>query len=103
MIRRPPRSTLFPYTTLFRSAPQLANVSLPNGYEIVAAFDLDLGSAVLNATATISVPGMTGDLSRIVIARLVTVGGQRAPKVVARAVVDANGKLSSTTATPPVP
>src|SRR2546426_9308570 len=24
MIRRPPRSTLFPYTTLFRSQPQLA-------------------------------------------------------------------------------
>src|SRR3712207_7086092 len=24
MIRRPPRSTLFPYTTLFRSAPQPA-------------------------------------------------------------------------------
>src|SRR2546430_11724832 len=24
MIRRPPRSTLFPYTTLFRSIPQLA-------------------------------------------------------------------------------
>src|SRR2546426_2189585 len=24
MIRRPPRSTLFPYTTLFRSLPQLA-------------------------------------------------------------------------------
>src|SRR3712207_8271314 len=23
MIRRPPRSTLFPYTTLFRSAPQI--------------------------------------------------------------------------------
>src|SRR5256885_12096482 len=23
MIRRPPRSTLFPYTTLFRSSPQL--------------------------------------------------------------------------------
>src|SRR2546421_3033068 len=29
MIRRPPRSTLFPYTTLFRSAdPELANGSL---------------------------------------------------------------------------
>src|SRR3712207_8457166 len=25
MIRRPPRSTLFPYTTLFRSAPDLAH------------------------------------------------------------------------------
>src|SRR3712207_8764788 len=24
MIRRPPRSTLFPYTTLFRSAPEIA-------------------------------------------------------------------------------
>src|SRR2546430_7557377 len=28
MIRRPPRSTLFPYTTLFRSNWQLANVSM---------------------------------------------------------------------------
>src|SRR2546430_12778915 len=28
MIRRPPRSTLFPYTTLFRSAP-VANVEEP--------------------------------------------------------------------------
>src|SRR3712207_7434984 len=26
MIRRPPRSTLFPYTTLFRSRPQVAVV-----------------------------------------------------------------------------
>src|SRR2546427_2603071 len=27
MIRRPPRSTLFPYTTLFRSIPRAARVS----------------------------------------------------------------------------
>src|SRR2546429_9977834 len=27
MIRRPPRSTLFPYTTLFRSGPSPANVT----------------------------------------------------------------------------
>src|SRR2546429_4528653 len=26
MIRRPPRSTLFPYTTLFRSLPRLAQI-----------------------------------------------------------------------------
>src|SRR3712207_7055493 len=31
MIRRPPRSTLFPYTTLFRSAGQLA------GHRVVVA------------------------------------------------------------------
>src|SRR3712207_8124426 len=35
MIRRPPRSTLFPYTTLFRSASQhgrSANASSPSQY-----------------------------------------------------------------------
>src|SRR5437868_11667810 len=39
MIRRPPRSTLFPYTTLFRSihakiAGYVQNVSVHIGYEI---------------------------------------------------------------------
>src|SRR2546427_8432316 len=29
MIRRPPRSTLFPYTTLFRSAPHTAAFRFP--------------------------------------------------------------------------
>src|SRR5256885_15434516 len=29
MIRRPPRSTLFPYTTLFRSPPSLVVLDLP--------------------------------------------------------------------------
>src|SRR3712207_9350572 len=29
MIRRPPRSTLFPYTTLFRSGLQMDEVALP--------------------------------------------------------------------------
>src|SRR2546429_3399475 len=31
MIRRPPRSTLFPYTTLFRSLFQLGNEPLADG------------------------------------------------------------------------
>src|SRR5215510_15976821 len=29
MIRRPPRSTLFPYTTLFRSVPGLVHLDFP--------------------------------------------------------------------------
>src|SRR5256885_6687104 len=33
MIRRPPRSTLFPYTTLFRSAGPLVGVSWPIRYK----------------------------------------------------------------------
>src|SRR5207249_12062769 len=31
MLRRPPRSTLFPYTTLFRSAPPSASAVSPKG------------------------------------------------------------------------
>src|SRR2546425_13323669 len=33
MIRRPPRSTLFPYTTLFRSGAQLVGAELFDGDE----------------------------------------------------------------------
>src|SRR2546430_3887539 len=32
MIRRPPRSTLFPYTTLFRSPPGTASVQVMRAY-----------------------------------------------------------------------
>src|SRR5260221_3073186 len=39
MIRRPPRSTLFPYTTLFRSEADAANVTLTRGSEV---YHLDL-------------------------------------------------------------
>src|SRR5205807_9929842 len=43
MIRRPPRSTLFPYTTLFRSAKLLALgdglIAGPKGYQALGAFN----------------------------------------------------------------
>src|SRR5258708_39559323 len=38
MIRRPPRSTLFPYTTLFRS-----HLSIGDGYQALFAWRLHLG------------------------------------------------------------
>src|SRR3712207_6935930 len=37
MIRRPPRSTLFPYTTLFRSSDQWGNIV--NGIELARRID----------------------------------------------------------------
>src|SRR3712207_7869991 len=69
MIRRPPRSTLFPYTTLFRSYPQSGKekdykptvkpgifrgeTSFKNG--ILRGTIIDpLGSAIPNATITAS-------------------------------------------------
>src|SRR2546430_6055420 len=42
MIRRPPRSTLFPYTTLFRSFPTLKDRLLPPFDEGLAALFDDL-------------------------------------------------------------
>src|SRR3989454_2745590 len=51
MIRRPPRSTLFPYTTLFRSSPRwyIAGTDLPSMW---GAGNIHLGTA----TATMVVP-----------------------------------------------
>src|SRR3712207_7626848 len=50
MIRRPPRSTLFPYTTLFRSKPRepitarlVANMILTAGANRVMTMDLHVG------------------------------------------------------------
>src|SRR6266542_6952090 len=44
MIRRPPRSTLFPYTTLFRSNDQDL---LPQGAELLTLDRIDHGNEIL--------------------------------------------------------
>src|SRR3712207_6847927 len=46
MIRRPPRSTLFPYTTLFRSRKFRIRVRQPRGTRIVSARVLVAGKLV---------------------------------------------------------
>src|SRR5256885_12272748 len=57
MIRRPPRSTLFPYTTLFRSAQNavalLSNPYVPRADWGLATYDVRHMSAV---TATYELP-----------------------------------------------
>src|SRR3712207_8188209 len=45
MIRRPPRSTLFPYTTLFRSDDDLADAAELHGPQIHVVTDDDSGFA----------------------------------------------------------
>src|SRR2546430_9614101 len=45
MIRRPPRSTLFPYTTLFRSVAQAVSARLSNPTEMLLGFPTGFGSA----------------------------------------------------------
>src|SRR2546426_8579288 len=53
MIRRPPRSTLFPYTTLFRSIPRLDEVTIDSpvlaftfGISCLAGFAFGLAPAL---------------------------------------------------------
>src|SRR2546421_4654498 len=51
MIRRPPRSTLFPYTTLFRSIP-LYEILEERGFEVY----------LVNARHTRNLPGRKSDV-----------------------------------------
>src|SRR3712207_7828109 len=73
MIRRPPRSTLFPYTTLFRSLPGLlatarraGPVRLPTlgGVPPAAGGRAGVHRAVLRARALRAPPGVHATLDR---------------------------------------
>src|SRR2546430_16495284 len=52
MIRRPPRSTLFPYTTLFRSPQHIDDHSLmragTNRRDAICRFDIELDATTLD-------------------------------------------------------
>src|SRR5256886_5948446 len=57
MIRRPPRSTLFPYTTLFRSARQVADRDAAAVVEITVGEDVQvvgLGETILESHAGVA-------------------------------------------------
>src|SRR2546430_13495955 len=49
MIRRPPRSTLFPYTTLFRSIKRLPHAVAVGMFQVQAAVLLHVEALVLDA------------------------------------------------------
>src|SRR2546430_9152248 len=55
MIRRPPRSTLFPYTTLFRSR-KLTPKSWPNGAKVAVCLSWDMDNETFEIAAGHSAP-----------------------------------------------
>src|SRR5256885_8486215 len=57
MIRRPPRSTLFPYTTLFRSERSSSGVDATRHYECHAAFWLKRTSLITASRPLGNSPG----------------------------------------------
>src|SRR5258707_10515159 len=69
MIRRPPRSTLFPYTTLFRSIPWLAREVVNVGRDSLGVRPVTQNSLVheaddLVSTAELRYPGETRSSAR---------------------------------------
>src|SRR2546430_13237176 len=54
MIRRPPRSTLFPYTTLFRSSPNCTTFNLGSTFTCAKQGQVASMETVLNADGTFS-------------------------------------------------
>src|SRR5256886_3793497 len=88
MIRRPPRSTLFPYTTLFRSALGLIMIPLilrtteevillvPNGYREAA---LALGVSRWKTIVHIVMKTASKGIITGILLALARVGGETAP------------------------
>src|SRR2546426_1508975 len=62
MIRRPPRSTLFPYTTLFRSVDELAALAWEQRQEFVHTA-LPVAEAVAQALAIDGRPVVLADMA----------------------------------------
>src|SRR5256885_5694535 len=77
MIRRPPRSTLFPYTTLFRSVTHIGDV----GHTLVAG-PTGMGKSVLLATMAMQFRRYRGsrifafDMGRSIRAAILGMGGE---------------------------
>src|SRR3712207_7334267 len=63
MIRRPPRSTLFPYTTLFRSEARKISKSLGNVIEPLDLIELYGADAVRFYAARVTTFGQDGNAS----------------------------------------
>src|SRR3712207_9253829 len=72
MIRRPPRSTLFPYTTLFRSSnavpPDLGDLGLPESeFERHIAYDIGAAAVTRSLAQRLGAPAILTQFSRLII------------------------------------
>src|SRR3712207_9296033 len=66
MIRRPPRSTLFPYTTLFRSAYGIAvgSLTVPGAFAaraLIAQLSLRTHTRLIDGTITVAAASMRSE------------------------------------------
>src|SRR5260370_21489725 len=66
MLRRPPRSTLFPYPTLFRSAPTIAITTPVAGDNVINKGEAAAG-VTISGTATAGGAAVNGQTATITI------------------------------------
>ncbi len=99
-----PDGALTQPTPVFLKALSADEVSvlLPDGYEILGGALVDLSGATLTTSARLSLPAFSPETSRTVVARIITAGDRRAPKLVARA-IELGGRLESAVSPPAVP
>src|SRR5690349_23765976 len=64
MIRRPPRSTLFPYTTLFRSQLTIASNTVPLDKKLLASLRSNLKIVDKTKPTLVAGSGALGTLAR---------------------------------------
>src|SRR2546430_13166449 len=64
MIRRPPRSTLFPYTTLFRSAVEFAKIT-ERGTTIVVDQNVGVGAGGKQRLLHLGLRDVAGDFDHL--------------------------------------
>lgn len=103
-IEIPSGSTTGQQSVFFRRvAVNQTGISLPANYEIIAAFDFIQTGSDLTNSARISFPSPSGDNSKIVVAKIINTGGQKLPKIIARAVEGDNSRIVSTRSAPFVP
>src|SRR5260221_5185466 len=86
MIRRPPRSTLFPYTTLFRSVGAVQLTSAPHAPESIATGPMLAGQPTITGgcasgrTLTVKLHAAVTPLASVAVQKIVvTHGGKQQP------------------------
>src|SRR5436190_10036614 len=99
MLRRPPRSTLFPYTTLFRSRLKSSPTPVPSAVIIVRISSFDRITALRSEEHTSELQSHSDLVCRLLLEKKKKKGEQAEEPCLAHSHVDARVRSLSPTST----